>query len=315
MVQVFRVLEAVVVRRLPVLMTLGFCALFFFSSTIVAQTPAESRPVEVVEPAEQSESEPAESAAATYQLRYKFQPNQTLKYETKQTIIQTGVAPFGTQVETNKIEQRRVYTITDAANAGSATASMQFEYVRMERNTGKSAPVVFDTNMKPDDVPKFFRMAAKGLKSKAPIYELQSIGIAVNDENIEQNPTGGQASFIVPMPEVPKAINETWTTFVEVKVRIAEKMFRTIKLRKTFRLKAVEDGIAEIGMSTSTVGSIKDPRVKVQLLQATPSGTIWFDIDRGIVKKKEIHFSNTVLNAMGPKTMVSAKGRTIERLL
>ncbi|MEP3482175.1 MAG: hypothetical protein ABJZ55_23220 [Fuerstiella sp.] len=267
------------------------------------------------EAAAPSKSEAIKPAENTYQLRYKFQPNQTLKYETKQTIIQTGVAPFGQQVETNKVEQRRVYTITNVADAENATASMQFEYVRMERDMGKNDPIVFDTKMKPDDVPKFFRMAAKSLKKKAPTYELQANGINIDEERVEQTPTGGQASFVVPMPETAKSIGESWTTFVEVKVRLAEQMFRTVKLRKTFRLQSVDNGIAEISMSTSTVGAIKDTRVQVQLLQATPSGTIWFDVDRGLVTKKEIRFSNTVLNAMGPKTMVSAKGRTIERLL
>lgn len=259
--------------------------------------------------------EPSETAEKAYELRYKFVPNQTLRYETTQTVIQTGVASFGEKVETDKAEQRRVYTITDVANGDSATASMQFEFVRMERDTANSDPIVFDTTMKQEDIPQFFRGAAKGLKAKAPTYELLSIGIEVNDEKVEQTPAGGQASFVFPLPAEPKAIGSAWTTFVEVRVRLAEQMFRTVRIRKTFRLTAVEDGIAEISMSTSTVGSVTDPRVKVQLLQATPSGTIWFDINRGLVTKKEFRFNNTVLNALGPKTLVSSKGRIVERLL
>lgn len=320
MVQPFRVFAPAVISNSLSLAILGLFVLSAACSTATAQSDTTNSDSEATQTAELSGTEtpatqPAKSAAATYQLRYKFQPDQTLKYETKQTIIQTGVAPFGKQVETNKIEQRRIYTITDVQDAGNATASMQFEYVRMERNTDKADPIVFDTKMKSEDVPQFFRGAARSLKTKAPTYELKTTGIDIDDKNLEQTLAGGQASFIVPMPESDVAIGETWTTFVEVKVRIAEQMFRTVKLRKTFRLKAVEDGVAEIGMATSTVGSVKDPRVQVQLLQATPAGTVWFDVDRGIVTKKEIRFNNTVLNAMGPKTMVSAKGRTIERLL
>ena len=352
MVPTFRISPTALTRRVNVLIIFGCCAMIVaaFPGTVAGQEAkptvapatgaattaaltkteaidsktaaadatasegATSKTTEVVatEPAKSEADQPAED---TYQLRYKFQPNQTLKYETKQTIIQTGVAPFGQQVETNKIEQRRVYTITNVADAENATASMQFEYVRMERDMGKNPPIVFDTKMKLDDVPKFFRHAAKSLKKKAPTYELKAKGINTNEDQVEQTPTGGQATFVVPMPEAAKSIGESWTTFVEVKVRLAEQMFRTVKLRKTFRLKSVDNGIAEISMSTSTVGAVKDTRVRVQLLQATPSGTIWFDVDRGLVTKKEIRFSNTVLNAMGPKTMVSAKGRTIERLL
>ena len=334
MVQAFRVF-AVQATGLQRFVATVFCV-FAFSGSMIAAQSSTTKPVdEVVSKPSQpdttqsatgqsatkatkdkaSEGQTSEPAAVSYQLRYKFQPNQILKYETKQTIIQTGVAPFGEQVETNKVEQRRVYKITDVAEAGTATASMQFEYVRMERKAGEAEAVVFDTKMKEAEIPAFFRAAAKSLKTKAPVYELHPQGTDVNDESLEQNPAGGQASFVVPMPEAAKAVGDSWTTFVEVKVRMAEQIFRTIKLRKTFRLKAVKDGVAEIGMATSTVGSVKDPRVKVQLLQATPSGTIWFDIDRGLVTKKEIRFNNTVLNAMGPQTMVSAKGRTIDRLL
>lgn len=315
MVQSSRVTANTFSRPLFALLSVGICTSLVCHSAMAFQPQAVDQTAPPAEPKNQAGVAEAEGDSVTYRLRYKFQPNQKLKYETKQTIIQTGVAPFGEQVETNKVEQRRVYTITDVADAGGATASMQFEYVRMERNTGTAEPIVFDTEMKPDQVPQFFKMAASSLKSKAPTYELRSAGVEVDEDSVEQTPAGGQASFVVPMPNDPKAVGDSWTTFVEVKVRMAEQIFRTLKLRRTFRLKSVKDGVAEIGMSTSTVGSVKDPRVKVQLLQATPTGTIWFDIERGVVTKKEIRFNNTVLNAMGPKTMVSAKGRTIERLL
>lgn len=253
--------------------------------------------------------------AERYLLRFRFQPQQQLKYETKQTIIQTGVASFGEQVEKNKVEQRRVYTVTSVDGSDTAAASMQFEYVRMERTLRDEDPLVFDSDMKPDEVPAYFRSAAKGLKGNAPEYQLSARGIPVDKEGVEQTPEGGQASFMIPLPEDEKAIGDTWSTFVEVKVRMAAQVFRTVRLRKTFRLKAVEDGIATISMSTSVVGSVKDRSLRVQLMQATPSGTFWFDLDRGLITKKEIRFNNTVLNAMGPKTMVSAKGRTVERLL
>lgn len=297
--------------RKAVLVGLGFLAACFCLANAAAQSTQEQNSDTSLAPS----VEQSESAEQTYHLRYKFEPNQTLRYETTQTIIQTGVASFGEKVETDKAEQRRVYTITDVTDGNNATASMQFEYVRMERGTADTEPIVFDTTMKKEEIPQFFRGFANGLKSKAPTYELLPNGVAVDDENVEQTIAGGQASFAFPLPDEPQAVGDSWTTFVEVRVRLAEQMFRTVKLRKTFRLKAVEDGIAEISLSTSTVGSVKDPRVKVQLLQATPSGTIWFDVDRGLVTKKEFRFSKTVLNGLGPETLVSSKGRIVERLL
>lgn len=304
--QCFTTIRRQIATVLPVAFSIGVICGCAGSVQAQVQTPAdEARSVE----------SPAEHPAKTYKLQYKFKPNQTLRYKTVQTVIQTGVASFGQKVETDKAEQRRLYTITNVTDDQTATASMQFEYVRMERDTNESDPIVFDTEMKKEDIPQFFRGVANGLKAKAPTYQLLSAGTLVDEDQVEQAPAGGQASFVFPLPTEAKAVGDSWTTYVEVRVRLAEQMFRTVKIRKTFRLKAVEGNVAEISMSTSTVGSVKDPRVKVQLLQATPSGTIWFDIDRGLVTKKEFKFNSTVLNALGPETLVSAKGRIVESLM
>ena len=66
-------------------------------------------------------------------------------------------------------------------------------------------------------------------------------------------------------------------------------------------------------------GDIADPQIRLQilalLLQSTPNGNVRFDVKNGQVLRRELRFDNYVLGAVGPDTMLTAKGKTVEVLL
>jgi len=164
-------------------------------------------------------------------------------------------------------------------------------------------------------VPQKFRHTADKLKGSAPKYTLQADGTPVSELGLELVPDGGQASFMMPLPKQQLAVGETWKVNMMVKPRIAEGVIREILLLRTYRLESVDDGIATITFATSLSSPVKSPAVKAQLLQATPLGTITFDLNKGVVLKRVLKFDKSVLGALGPNTMLSAVGNIEEHLL
>ena len=121
---------------------------------------------------------------------------------------------------------------------------------------------------------------------------------------------------MLPLPTDEVAVDDSWKIEIPVKVRIAEGVKREVRLLRTYRLKSVEDGIATIGFSTSISTSVKNTSVIAQLIQSTPSGTIFFDIDKGLVTKRVLKVNRTVVGALGAaKSVLTATGITEEVLL
>lgn len=256
-----------------------------------------------------------EGTGPKYLLRYKFHNGDELRYRTQQTVTQRAVATEVQKVDASRADQTRVFTISSVNQSGAAKATMQFETVHMEVQTNDAPAIVFDSSMDADKVPKRFRVVAEKLKSVAPLFTVQPCGTPLSEDGTEQIPNTGQACFLIALPKNEISVGDSWSTKLEVDVRMAPGVMRKIRLFRSYKLKSVEDDVAEIEFFTSIRSPVKSAHVKALLLQATPRGEIRFDVARGVVLRKELRFDKFVLGAMGPNTMLSAKGKTVEQLL
>ncbi|MDA1230677.1 MAG: DUF6263 family protein [Planctomycetota bacterium] len=122
-------------------------------------------------------------------------------------------------------------------------------------------------------------------------------------------------TFLLPLPENPVAINDTWREVIPVNVRVTQEISRKINILRTFRLESVDDGIATISFRSSVEAAVKSPTMRSQLIKATPKGTLTFDIERGIMVKRELRYDETVLNAIGQNSVVLCYGSSREVLM
>lgn len=308
--------------------------------------------------AETVESAAETSAAPTWTLRYKFAPDQKLRYRNTENVTLDATQGEIRKVDVTSIEQRRVFTVASVDAAGAARLTMQYEFVRMQSQTNAFEPVVFDTTMKPDDIPPAFRNTARQLKGSAPRFWISSLGGALKETNstaghepaekavaragnvtvsnrdsepatgnVQQavaiSPTQKAAAadasnavtFLMPLPEHPVAVGDTWREIIPVSVRVTEDISRQINILRTFRLESVENGIAKISFRSSIEAAVKSPTMRSQLIKATPKGTLTLDIERGVMVKREVRYDETVLNALGPNSVVLCHGKGTEELL
>jgi hypothetical protein len=119
----------------------------------------------------------------------------------------------------------------------------------------------------------------------------------------------------MPLPENPVAVDDTWRETLPVNVRVTAEISRQINILRTFRLESVENGMAVISFRSSVEAAVKTPTMRAQLIKATPKGTLTFDIDRGVMVKRELRYDETVLNAIGPNSVVLCNGTSTEELL
>ena len=150
------------------------------AASLTAACPSEDiveAVAETVESSAQIVESPAETVESpTWTLRYKFVPDQKLRYRNTENVTLDAMLGEIRKVDVTSIEQRRVFTVATVDDAGAARLSMQYEFVGMRVQTNDYEPVVFDTTMKQDDIPLAFRNTARQLKGSAPRFWISTLG-------------------------------------------------------------------------------------------------------------------------------------------
>jgi hypothetical protein len=122
-------------------------------------------------------------------------------------------------------------------------------------------------------------------------------------------------SFLMTLPEDAVKVGDTWKETISVPVRVTQEINRQVPILRTFRLDSVENGIAAISFRSSIETSVKGATVRSQLIQATPRGTITFDIERGVMLRREMRYNESVVGALGQESVLSSIGTNTETLV
>ncbi len=149
---------------------------------LTAELPKAAEP-----PIDAPVSEETDSPApVSWTLRYKFLPDQTLRYKSTESVTLDAMIGENHKVDVTGIEQRRIFTVTSVDDAGAAKFTMQYEFVKMQVQTNEFEPVVFDTTMKPEEIPPSFRNTARALQGSAPRFWISSLGSPLRESSEEQ---------------------------------------------------------------------------------------------------------------------------------
>ena len=131
----------------------------------------------------------------------------------------------------------------------------------------------------------------------------------------ERNQTD-PGSFLMTLPEKEITVGQTWKETIVVPVRMQNGITVQVSILRTFRLESVEAGVAKISFRCSIESPIRnDVTVAVQLIQATPRGTITFDIARGLMLRREMKYDESVFNALGAESLLTSTGTNTEELI
>ena len=146
-----------------------------------------------------------------------------------------------------------------------------------------------------------------------------SIELAVGSDSqassLQKKKDNNPGSFLMTLPEEAVKVGDTWKETISVSVRVTTDINREVPILRTFRLDAVENGIATISFRSSIETSVKGATLRSQLIQATPRGTIAFDIERGVMLRRLMRYNETVVGALGNETVLSSVGTNTEALI
>jgi hypothetical protein len=310
---------------------MGVALAFTCDSRLVARA-ADPLPEAGVPPAAAESPDPVK-----HLLAFKFQPGQILRYEVASESEITTHAKNETETVRNSSKARRHYRVTGVdEKSGDANLELSIDWVHMvaafeNPNRPKPPPVEFqsddpqkhprqfqevlDTVGKPRAVIRFSPAGkplevVEGRPVKPPAYRNQlaqgSTAAPIHDTTPE--------SYLLPLPENPVSIGETWKEQFDIVVRDSDKNLVRITIQRSYMLAEVKEGRALIEFRTTVLTPVKNPSIAGQLIQREIAGKAVFDMTRGLLVSREAAIDRTVHGPFGPGSSMHARSQYRETL-
>lgn len=311
-------MKCAVIRSL-LLVLFGMVAVSPYASVIVADDDAPA------------DAKGGPKNSKKYELRYKFEANQFVHYEVKHKVMLHTVHAEASEVVRNESTYHRHYRVISVNKNGTAILELVVDRAQMMVQWDENDPIRWDSESE-DLPPKKFRDVAKSIGVPQLRIQAESTGKlgkvvrldTASQQSKDKAPADGDPSqnFLVVFPKEPIGVGETWkdATF-EVRVSITTtpgqpaRLTRPVKLLRKYKLESVEGDLVTISVRTSVLSPIKQPGVRVQLMQRTPSGTIVFDMKTGTIVSRELKIDKTEIGPFGGKSSMRAVSSLTETLI
>uniref|UniRef100_A0A7C2K2H7 Uncharacterized protein n=1 Tax=Schlesneria paludicola TaxID=360056 RepID=A0A7C2K2H7_9PLAN len=255
-------------------------------------------------------------------LAYKFSPGQFVHYEvaaSSKIVMQKGEVQATATNETQTWKQFRVVTVDEQ---GNGTLEPIITRVKMQAQFNNLPEVSWDSQTG-GEPPKDFAPLAQTIGRAHT-----RIVFAPNGELLKITPLPGapehlahaadkadpKHNFLIMLPKEPVGVGAVWKDRFQTPVSVGNGLTQPITLQRQYTLVGINGSIATIALKTSVITPLNNAEIEGQLIQRTPSGTIEFDIDRGVIVSQASSVNNQVVNAMGPGTRLQAESETREKL-
>ena len=264
---------------------------------------------------EDAKEAPASAEKPTYQLRYIFRPDETIRWRVvHQALVRTTVSGT-TQTAETRSESIKLWQVKEVdETAGQATFVHSVESVDMRQSVSGRQDVHY--NSATDAlIPTEFEDVAKAVDVPLSTIVLDNRGHVVkrHEERAQPNATTGEMT--VPLPEKAVAVNEIWSFPHDTSVRQKDGSNKQVKTRQDFTLTEVDKGIATIKVETIVLTPIRDPALEAQLIQHVTDGTVRFDIAAGRVVGQQTDIDKRVVGFQGEASSLHYVTRFTEELL
>lgn len=226
-----------------------------------------------------------------------------------------------TSVQSN--ETGTHFRVISVDERGIALIEPVVDRTRMVAKMHGKEPVEFDSQQSATSDPGFeavreaigrkvarFQVAPTGKLLKATIVD-QSAPLALRDaaEKLDI-----RFPYLGLLPTTPVSVGDKWREEYSV-VLVNNGLKEPWPMRRIYELTRVVDGIATIKFKTVVMKPVNETELEKQVIQQTPSGTIEFDIEQGLVRSYVSTINQTVLNAYGPQSLLRVTGESVEKLV
>ena len=301
--------------RVPTLLVV-FCVASLAGRSVVLGQADEPVPRDKEQAGIESQIRAATTRASeqSYLLAYRFEKGQSLRMKVTQLVsMETRIDGVDQNVQSRSVSTRQ-WDVTAVDRDGNITFVHSVRNVSMWQKVTGQDEIRYDSTKK-GEVPEVYRAIAEKLGKPLSTITMAANGRVVRRENQAPQFDAGIDSLVIPLPGKAVKVGYCWYTPEKLRIRTKTGLYRTVQLRRQYKLEKVEAGVATISVTTQVLTPLDDPQVKSQIVQRLQDGTIRFDIDRGRIVSRQMNLDQRVIGFNGPTSLMHYLARTREEVL
>lgn len=251
---------------------------------------------------------------ATYELRYKFEPGEVIRWNVSQQARVRTTISGTTQTAETLSRSVKVWRVTEVKDSGEMTVEHSVESIDMKQQVTGREEVRYNS-VNGDEPPVEFAEAAKAVGKPLVLITISPRGTVANRELIDESQQKNDGQLLLPMPDGPIKVGDHWIEAHEVEVTQESGARKKIKARQKFTLEDVDMGIATIRVATEILSPIHDPQVEAQVVQLAKKGRVQFDIEKGRMVRQQLDLDERVHGFSGDASVMHYVTRFVEEIL
>lgn len=251
---------------------------------------------------------------AKYRLVYRLQPGELIRWDTRHQAT--------TMTRINQVENfdravtqtTKVWRVKEVKADGSMVIEQSIDNIELSQSIGGGEEIRY--NSQTDEQPPIrFESIAGSVGVPLALVTISPAGKVLEKEAIYKQSQMGLDDVAVPLPNDEIEIGHTWYSPSDFIASLDDGRQVTIKLRKSYTLDTVKQGIASIHVETEILTPGDSPRIKSQLMQEMTQGTIMFDLKTGRLVSKEMEWDEEVVGFSTAQSYMEFHARFTEKLL
>ncbi len=257
--------------------------------------------------------EKADDAGKKYDLRYKFKPGETLRWEVvHRATVQTTIQGTSQTAETHSTSIKH-WVIDDVTDDGDITFTHSVESIDMWQKTQGRSEVRYNSATD-EEIPPGYETAAASVGVPLTVITMNDRGKILNRAEKHSQPVS-LLQLAVTLPDNPVAIGDSWSTPLDIDVVLKDGATKKIQTRQKYTLEKVSTDVATIKVDAQILTPIHDPTVEAQLIQRLSEGHLKFDIAAGRILSQQLDLDRHVINFSGPSSSMHYLTRFTEESL
>ena len=256
-----------------------------------------------------------------YLLRYRFDPDSETRWNVAHRLWkETSYGGVTRKIETvSKIVRRWKFGAAEPSGEKEKLPCVYFidSMDLQQREEGKE-PILYNSatdETVPEEFAQFGTEKMIGVELES--FVVDPFGMMTEKRKKTEGFHGEEnnSRVLVPFPEEPVAVGESWTLPYTLFLQNRDKSVKTLEGVKKYTLENVTGSLATIRFRTTLLSIVDDPFLEGQLAEKLFSATARFDREQGVMVKTEQEFKRTVPGAFGEGTILDYRCRITEELV
>lgn len=267
--------------------------------------------------AKKASAQPAGATPADtreYLLRYKFSSGETLRWKVVHEAYTDTKIKGNTQKSESHSESTKSWKVTELNDDGTITFVHIVESMNLWQQVA-DRPTIRYNSATDEQAPPEYEMAAKTLGVPLSTVTITAEGRVKQKASEQASFDLGLGEIVFPFPDTPLKVGTSWHVPSEVKVADAMNRFKRVQVRLTYTLEGVLNDVATIGVKTTVLTPVDDPKIESQLVQKLVKGTIKFDIEAGRIRSRTMSWNESVIGFNGADSNMKYDAQFSEELL